>query len=198
MDMTSALDKLKEQEFYQQIQSSFQALSPEQQKQVKWGSFGVCILLLLYLVYSVTSAANGTKAEYFEKQELSRIINDASDEIRRLKGQNTGMTQGADQNWKSILSNLILSQGLPAESLEVLKELPGASQNVIQESLLEIRIKGATIRPLTQILSQMEHGTPPMKLKGLQIESGGSDGTLNAKIALSGYLAKPDKSEKTK
>ena len=65
--------------------------------------------------------------------------------------------------------------------------------DVIQESLLEVQIRGVTIRPLVQILYQLEHSQPPMKLKGMSVEAGPGDGLLNAKLNLSGYMAKGDK-----
>jgi len=198
MEMGSVFEKIKEQEFYQQVQGAYQQLPSEQQSYVKWGAAGAGFLLLFYFIFSVIHSANSTRAEYYEKQELARIVTDASDELRRLKGQSMGMSQTTEQNWKAILTNLVTAQGIPAESLEVMKEAPGASQNVIQESLLEIKIKNAALRSLVQILAQMDHGNPPMKLKGLLIESGPEDGKLTAKINLSGYIAKSEKDGKSK
>ena len=80
-------------------------------------------------------------------------------------------------------------------AIEILKEAPGAAKNVIQETLLEVQVKGVTVRPLVQILFQLEHSQPPMKLKGISIESGASDGQLNAKLNLSAYMAKGEKTK---
>ena len=196
-DPSSVFDKIKEQEWYQQIQGSFQALSPEQQNQVRWGGVIAGFVAAGFILFSVTHSASNARTEYFEKQELARVITDANDELRRLKGQNTSMAQGSEQNWKAILSNLAGSQGIPSENVEILKEQAGKSQNVIQETLLEIRIKTAPLSSLVQLLSQIEHGNPPMKLKGLKIEPV-SEGQLAAKLNLSGYLAKSEKGEKSK
>jgi hypothetical protein len=68
---------------------------------------------------------------------------------------------------------------------------------MIQESLLEVKMKNIPLRSLTQVVFQMEHGSPPMKLKGMIVEAG-NDGLLNVKLNLSGYLAKPEKGEKSK
>jgi hypothetical protein len=142
-------------------------------------------------------SAGNARSEYFEKQELARVISDANDELRRLKGQNTSMAQGSEQNWKAIFSNLAGSLGIPSENVEILKEQAGKAQNVIQETLLEIRIKSAPLPSLVQLLSQIERGNPPMKLKGLKIEPA-TEGQLSAKLNLSGYLAKSEKGEKSK
>jgi hypothetical protein len=69
---------------------------------------------------------------------------------------------------------------------------------VIQESLLEVKLKGLQVRQLVPFLYQIEHGTPPMKLKGLVVEPSSEEGLLNAKVNVSGYMAKPDKGEKSK
>ncbi|MBU6154020.1 MAG: type II secretion system protein M [Bdellovibrionales bacterium] len=193
MDAGTFLEKIKEQEFYQQLQSAYQQLSSEQQGYVKWGAAGAGFLVLFFLIFSMIQAANGTKNEYYEHQELARIVTDASDELRRLKGQSSGMAPAGEQNWKSILMARVTSQGIPAESLEILKESAGATQSVLQESVLEIKLKNVPLRPLVQILTQMEQGSPPMKLKGLLIETASEDGKLTAKISVSGYLAKQEK-----
>jgi len=192
------LQQLKEQEWYQQIQNSYQQLSPEQQNYVKWGSISSIAIIGIYFTWSIVQSSNSIKSEYFEKQELVQQLNQSSDEIRRLKGQNSGVSQNATANWKTSMQSFAATQGLPPDSVDVTKETPGISQNVIQETLLEVQLKGLGIRQLVPILFQMEHAQPPMKLKGINIESNASDGMLNAKLNLSGYLAKADPTSSTK
>jgi hypothetical protein len=196
MEFSGVLEKLREQEWYQQIQGAYQQLPVEQQNYVKWGSLGAGLLLLMILIFSMARSAGSLRREYHEKQELVRLVTDASEELRRLRGQSSSMSSpGGEQNWKSILGSLVSDQGIPIESLEILQESPGATENVIQETLLEFRIKSIPIRPLVQILSQIHQGAPPMKLKGLLIESDVATGQLNAKLNVSGYLAKGEKSK---
>jgi hypothetical protein len=189
------LDQMKEQEWYQQIQSSYQQLSPEQQSYVKWGSILATVAVFFSFTLKIMKESNTIKGEYFQKQELVQMLNQGSDEVRRLKGQSSGFGQSGQSNWKNILQNLVSSQGLQPDSIEILKEAPGAAKNVIQETLLEVQVKGVTVRPLVQILFQLEHSQPPMKLKGMSIESGASDGQLNAKLNLSAYMAKGEKTK---
>jgi type II secretory pathway component PulM len=190
--LNSSLDSIKDQQWYQQISNSYQQLSPEQQSYVRWGGLGLIFILLVYLIYSATDSANSVKTEYFEKQELLAVVNQAGDEIRRLKGQNSGFAGNVGQNWRSVLQNVVSSQGLAPEALEVTKESAGTSQSMIQETLIEATLKGVTIRPLVQILYQIEHHSPPMKLKGLKVDAL-SDGQLNASLIMSGYMPKGDK-----
>ncbi len=189
------LDQMKEQEWYQQIQSSYQQLSPEQQSYVKWGSILATVAVFFSFTLKIMKESNTIKGEYFQKQELVQMLNQGSDEVRRLKGQSSGFGQSGQSNWKNILQNLASSQGLQPDAIEILKEAPGAAKNVIQETLLEVQVKGVTVRPLVQILFQLEHSQPPMKLKGISIESGASDGQLNAKLNLSAYMAKGEKTK---
>lgn len=189
------LDQMKEQEWYQQIQSSYQQLSPEQQSYVKWGSILATVAVFFSFTLKIMKESNTIKGEYFQKQELVQMLNQGSDEVRRLKGQSSGFGQSGQSNWKNILQNLVSSHGLQPDSIEILKEAPGAAKNVIQETLLEVQVKGVTVRPLVQILFQLEHSQPPMKLKGMSIESGASDGQLNAKLNLSAYMAKGEKTK---
>jgi len=187
--------QMKDQEWYQQLQNTYQQLSPEQQTYAKWGSVLTGLLIALYLTLSVVQSSNAIKDEYFQKQELVQSLNQGSEEIRRLKGQSMGFSQASSANWKSNVQSLVVAQGLQPDAVEILKESAGAAQNVIQETLLEVQVKGISIRPLVQLLFQMEHAQPPMKLKGINIESGASEGLLNAKLNLSGYLAKGEKSK---
>ena len=187
--------QMKEQEWYQQLQSTYQQLTPEQQNYLKWGSISASLLLAFYFTWSMIQSSNSIKDEYFQKQELVQTLNQGSDEIHRLKGQSMGFSQAAAPNWKTTIQNLVVNQGLQADAVEILKESLGISQNVIQETLLEVQIKGITLRPLVQALYQIEHGQPPMKLKGINIESGSGEGLLNAKLNISGYLAKGEKTK---
>ena len=194
MAFADQLEKIKDQEWYQQIKSSYDQLPAEQQEYVKWGGFGFVVLLLLYLTWTTVDLANTAKNDYFDKQELAQVVTSANDEIRRLKGQNAGFTQaGGPQNWKTVFSGLASQQGLSADAVQITKESPGAVQNIIQETLLEIKIKGVATRQLTQLLYSIEHGNPPMKLKGMKVETAGMDGSLVASLNVSGYLPKPDK-----
>ena len=187
------LEKIKEQEFFQQLQSSYQQLSLEQQNYVKWGSTGAAFLIVFFYSWGVYSDSNSSKSEYFEKQELLQTVNKAGDEIRRLKGQNIGLSQTSQQNWKSVMQNLVSGQGLTADKVEVAKETPGTAQSIIQETLLDVNLKEVPLKPLTQVLYQIEHGTPPMKLKSISIENSATEGLLNAKLMISGFMPKPEK-----
>jgi malate/lactate dehydrogenase len=193
MAFADQLDKIKEQEWFQQLKSSFDQLPAEQQEYVKWGSFAAGVFALIYLTFSTVELAATAKNDYYDKQELSEVVNQASDEIRRLKGQNAGFAQNSAQNWKMILQNLATQTQIPPESIELLKEAPGATQSIILETLLEINIKAVNTRQLTTLLYQMEHGNPPMKVKGMKITTNQEDGTLSAHINVSGYLPKPEK-----
>jgi len=190
-------EKIKEQEWFQQIQSSYQQLSPEQQNYVKWGGIGGGIIVFLYLTITLLSSANALKSEYFEKQALLQLINQAGDEIRRLKGQNAGISQPGAKDWKTVVQGWATAQGLQPDSIELVKETPQPAKGAVRESLLEVQVKGISLHPLVQMLYQIEHGTPPAKLKGLQIDVASDDGLLNAKLSLSGFLAVSDgKTEK--
>ena len=190
--LNSILVSIKDQDWYQRANNSFQQLSPEQQVYVRWGSIAASVALLFYFIFSAANAANSVKDEYFQKQELLTLINQAGDEIRRLKGQNSTLASTADQNWKQVLTNTVTAQGLQADALVITKESAGTSQSMIQETLIEAQLKGVFIRPLVQFLYQIEHNSPPMKLKGLQIEPG-AEGFLNVKMVLSGFMPKPEK-----
>lgn len=195
--LSNMMDRVQEQEWFQQLSNTYQQLSPEQQNAVKFGSIGGIFLLLVFLIYSASSSANSVKTEYFEKQELLTLVNQAGDELRRLKGQNSGFSGAAQQSWKDVLQTIASGQGLQPEALQVTKESAGTSQTMIQETLIEATLQGVQIRPLVQILYQIEHNSPPMKLKGMQVEPG-AEGLLNAKLLLSGYMPKGDKKDDKK
>lgn len=188
----SAVESFKDSTTYQTLNNSYQQLSPEQQTYVRWGGIFASVVLLFYFIFAATQAASSVKEEYFQKQELLTLINQAGDEIRRLKGQNSSLATGGEMNWKLVLANAASSQGLQPEAVEITKESAGSSQSMIQETLIEAQVKGVFIRPLVQLLFQIEHNSPPMKLKGLQIEPG-AEGVLNARLILSGFMPKPEK-----
>jgi hypothetical protein len=198
MNFTEQLEKIKEQEWFQQLKNSYNQLSLEQQNYVKWGSLASGVFLLLYLTFNTIESANSVKNEYFEKQELAQMITSANDEIRRIKGQTSGFTQTMAQSWGATLESLVTAQGLGADVVEIVKEAPGATQSIIQETLLQLKVKGLAIRPLIQLLYQIEHGSPPMKIKGMLIEPSATDGLLNSRLNVSGSMAMPEKGESKK
>jgi type II secretory pathway component PulM len=198
MAMSGMLDRMKEQEWYQQLNSAWSQLPPEQQRMARIGGTLSGFLIAAYLMFSTYDSAHTAKEEYYQKEELARILTQANDEIRRLKGQNSGIQQGGPKSWAGVFQGLATLQGLPASSVEILKESAGATQGVIQESLLEVKLKGLQVRQLVPFLYQIEHGNPPMKLKGLIVEPSSEEGLLNAKVNVSGYMAKPEKGEKAK
>ncbi len=180
--------KIKEQEWYQQLEASFERLPPDQQKMVKMGAWAVGGLSVLIFTWTMVGSANDAKSEYYEKYELLQTLNQATDELRRLRGQNAGMNQGGTANWKQFFQN---------DSIEVLKETPGATQSVLQETLLDLEMKAVGLRQMVQALYKIEHGSPPMKLRALQVENGAGDGLLSVKFSVSAYSAKPEKAEKS-
>jgi hypothetical protein len=186
------LEKIKDQEWYQQIQSQFQQLPPDQQQMVKWGSVALSGLLGLWMAFSFSSSAGEAKADYYEKQDLLQVINQAGDELKRMKGQNTNIGQSPNKDWKPFFTTVASNVGLAPENIEVLKESPGPLKGIIQETLLEISIKGIAIRPLVQMIYQMEHGPTPIKLRYLQITAPYGSSALSARLAMSGFGAKED------
>jgi hypothetical protein len=199
MAFADQLDKIKEQEWYQQAKANYDQLPTEQQTYVKWGSFGAVLLLLLYLTFTTVDLAGSAKNDYFDKQELSDVVSKANDEIRRLKGQNAGFAQNTGaQNWKAIMAGLVTQQSLSPDALEITKETPGALQGIIQETLIEAKFKNVNTRQLTGFLYAVEHGNPPMKLKGMKIDSDAKTGSLSGSLNISGYLPKPEKGDKSK
>ena len=94
------LQQMKEQEWYQQIQGAFQQLSPEQQSYVKWGGVSALVFGFFMVTWNVMSSSNTIKNDYYQKLELSQVLNQGSEELRRLKGQSAGMTQSQNQSWK--------------------------------------------------------------------------------------------------
>jgi type II secretory pathway component PulM len=192
------LEKMKDQEWYQQLNSAWTQLPPEQQRMARMGGAIAAFLTAGYLVFNTYESAHTAKEQYYQKEELTRILTQANDELRRLKGQNAGIQQGGPQSWSAVFEGMMTMQGLPATAAEILKESPGATQGMIQESLLEVKLKGFQVRQLVPVLYQIEHGTPPMKLKGLIVEPSSEEGLLNAKVNVSGYMAKPEKGDKPK
>ncbi len=198
MAVGGMFDRMKEQEWYQQLSSTWNQLPPEQQRMARIGGTVGGFLIAAYLMFSTYDSAHTAKEEYYQKEELARILTQANDELRRLKGQNSGIPQSGPQSWAGVFQGMVSLQGLPATAVEILKESPGATQGVIQESLLEVKLKGLQVRQLVPFLYQIEHGSPPMKLKGLIVEPSSEEGLLNAKVNVSGYMAKQEKGDKAK
>lgn len=185
-------ESIRSQSWYQQAESSFQQLPPNQQNWIKQGSIATLLGSLIYFSWTLISGAHTMKRNYFAEQELLQIVNQAGEELRRLRGQNSGFSGANNQSYKEIFAGLITAQGLPVDRAEVLKESPGTGQGNLQETLVDVNIKEIAIRPLVQLLFQVEHGNPPMKIRQLEIQNEKAEGVMNVKLAVSGFAPKKE------
>lgn len=189
-------ENIKNQEWYQQAQGIYQQLPSEQQSAVKIGFWGITTLGVLYFSWNVVSQASSLKTEYFEKSELYQVVSQATDELRRLKGQNASMNSGMNQDWRTVFASLGSMQGMSPDQTTIVSETKGPAIGVLQESLLEVQAKGLLIRPLTQFLVQIEKTNPPMKIRKMVVDSVLNEGKINAQIFVSGFTAAPTKDTK--
>lgn len=189
LSLTNLVNSIKDQEGYQQLVGLYQQLSTDQQKILKISVLSLTTVGLLYVTGSLVSQSYSLKNEYAEKYALYNTLTQASDEIRRLKGQNNSMNQGGAQDWGSALSGLSSMQGFSPEQTQVVSNTQGPTKGTLQESILQFQIKDAQVRPLTQLLVQMERASPPLKLKRLTIDSRPHEGKLEAQIFASGFMA---------
>ncbi len=198
------LDQIKEQEWFQQIQTAYLELPEDQQKVVKWGGWGASFALLFYFSYGFVKESAQIKSEYYEKQELVSLLTQAADELSRLRGQSRAMSAPGSEgafSWKSTLESILALNSIPASNLELLSEKKssaGAAKKGVEvtETDLEFKISGLTSRNIVPVLYQLEHSIPPIKLSKLNIqhanvETGGQ--SLNLLIQAKGFQPKSEK-----
>ncbi|MCM2324117.1 MAG: type II secretion system protein M [Oligoflexia bacterium] len=188
----SLSDFLANQEWAQQLKAKWEELDPESQFYLRIGAIGGTLLLILFALVSLVWSTYSLKKEVAAKAELVQVLQNANDELRRLRtaGAPTATTP-SNEPWNAYLTNAATSLGLGKENFSVSDEKKGTESDQMKESLFDLTLKKVTIRQIIRLSFTLENGPRPVKLRNLLIDTKEDPaGYMDATLAVSAFTPK--------
>lgn len=187
-------DRLNEQVWFQQLKQKWEELDPQSRNYLKYSMLGGGILAGLILVLVAGFQVRGLSKELAEKAELLTLIQNANDELRRLKesGAAPPAPETAAQPWPAYFETAAGNAGIERPSLSVQPEKPASgTSDLAKESIMEINLKKIGIRQLARFAFFVENGGRPVKLRNLTIDTHGeATGFMDATVTVSAFSIK--------
>lgn len=187
-------DSLNEQQWFQELKSKWEEIDPQSRMYLKLGGAIGAALLVIVVGASFVWSVHSLKTELNEKGDLLALINNANDELRRLKetssvlSSSTTNVGGAGENWPAYLSGMAEPSGIPKEGVTVSEEKKGTATPQTKESLFDISVKHVNIRQVVRYVLSLESGGRPVKLRNLLIDTKEDpSGYLDATLSISAF-----------
>jgi hypothetical protein len=190
-----SLEKLREQQFYQQIKQQWDELDPQSRLLLKSASIVGVVLGVLIAVFSSILSVRSLKGELAEKLELTSYVESETETLRRLKETNASINAGSPPGgpWNAYVQGLVSAAGIDAASATLGQEKPGTSSAISDEALMEVSLKKVSIKQVVRLALQIETGARPAKVKNISIETNADPaGYMDAKLALSLFNVKEE------
>lgn len=186
-----ASDSIQEQVWFQQLKAKWEELDPQSKIYLKFAGIGAGILLVILFILSAIWSVHSLKHELTEKQDLLRSIQNANDEISRLRNATPGggaRPEGEGAPWTGYFENLAPNSGIDRGSLAVANEKAGSSSDQSKEMLFDINLKHVNIKQIVRYGFALETGQRPVKIRNLLIDTKGDpSGYLDATLSVSGF-----------
>jgi len=189
--ITQALDRLKEQPWYQQIKSKWDDLDSSQKLYIQLGGGITTLLIVIVMLVSQIVHVKFLKGEIQDTIELRAFIQNAIEEKQRLDvlaGNNsTGLDETATPNWEEFVKSKVLSQGIDGSQIQTTPPTEGKKTNTTAEKLLNLNLTHINLRQLVKVAFTLETSEQPIKLRQFEIKAKDPEGYIDATIALSGF-----------
>jgi hypothetical protein len=195
--MGSISESLNDQVWFQELKTKWEELDPQSKLYLKFAGVGGGIIFVFVMIISFIWSVHSLKRELSEKQALLNQIQNANDEIYRLRSSVPGggggrAAEGDETPWHAYFENMAPASGIDKSSVTVASEKPGASGDQSKEVLIELQVKHISIKQLVRYALALESGQRPVKLRNLLIDTKGDPtGYLDATFAVSAFTVVP-------
>jgi general secretion pathway protein M len=176
-----------------EIQSRFQQLSERERRLVLGAAGALGAVLLLVLLFSFASSANGYRRrteDKLRKLAEAQILaeNYRKDELE--KGSIERMLSANNVSLITYVEEKGSEAGLQIPSMNPKGDIPLGDGKIV-ESAIEVQLNDTTITKLVNFLSSVERDRPGIvKVKYLRVEPRPSNQTLTAWVTISAYRLK--------
>jgi hypothetical protein len=195
---TQIVEKLSEQEWFQQLKAKWDELDPQSRFYLKVSGVGSGALVLLSLTLMSVFSVRSLRNELREKTELLGTIQQANEELRKLKDSlpagGAPPAAAGGGIWSTYFEQTAAAAGIDKTALTMGPEKPGNPSELAKEALIDLTLKKINIKQAVRYAFNLEHGARPVKLRNLSIETkSDSPGYVDAVLAVSAFTpAKKD------
>ena len=183
-------DQLNEQLWFQQLKSKWEELDATQRFYTQVGVIGGVALLICITGLTFVIKVRSIKSELTQKTALRMKIQNASDELQRLRSSARGLAPADGNTWQATVRSLASQVGVDESTIDIGAEKPGSTGGTAKETLVDVKIKKINVKQLVRYAVQLETGSQPIKLRNLTINSEDPEGWLSASLALSVFELK--------
>ncbi len=186
-------DSLNEQQWFQELRGKWDELDPQSKTYLKFAVGVATALALLFMLLSAIWQVHSLRTEYEEKTSLVQLIQNAHDEIRRLREAAPSATlptgkEEAAGAWLPYFESTAESAGIDRTNVSLQSEKAGQATEYSKEALIELGVKHVNLKQLVHWVSSLESGRRPVKLRNLVVDTQDDpSGYLNATLALSAF-----------
>jgi type II secretory pathway component PulM len=192
LKLDSVVDLLNEQEWFQQVKAKWDELDPQSRLYLKVAGLVAGVLLFLYLILSSLWGVHSLKRDLAAKTELLSMIDNANEEIRRLRESGaTALTSdiGAT-SWSDYFDSTATASSIDKGIMTVSSSKPGTGGDVAKEELFDLSLKKANIRQVIKLAYNLENGMRPVKVRSISIDTGADpSGFLDATLSVSAFTS---------
>ncbi len=186
-----AKDWLTQQAFYQQLREKWDSLDSESQRSLKLGGAALSFLSVILLTAAYVWSTHSLRADVIEKQALLGQVQSWTDEVRGLRDATQGPAARMMElsgPWNVVIDQLAVESGIDKAALNLASEKAGSVTDTAKETLLEISLKGVSIKQIVGFALKMEANPRVLRLKNLSIQTKEDlTGYLDAIMHVSGY-----------
>jgi hypothetical protein len=190
--MKSVTEFLNEQVWFQQLKGKWEELDPQSRIYLKFAGVGCGILLAFIFLISSIWSVHSLKKELADKRNLLSVIQNANDEVFRLRSAIPGgLPVGGDKEgttWSDYFESMVPSIGVDKSAISVASEKAGAANEQSKETLFELSLKHVNIKQVVRYAFALENGQRPVKLRNLTIDTKEDPtGYMDATLAVSAF-----------
>jgi hypothetical protein len=185
-----AVESIQEQVWFQQLKAKWEELDPQSRIYLKFAGVGAGILLAILFIFSSIWSVHSLRNELIEKQSLLSAIQNANDEISRLRSTapGGGRQEAEGSPWVGYFESLTTTSGVDKASLTIDNEKGGTSGDQSKEVLFDLNLKHVNIKQIVRYAFAVENGQRPVKLRNMVIDTKGDPaGFLDSTLSVSAF-----------
>lgn len=186
----SAINWLTDQPWFQQIKGKWDELDPQSRFYAQIAGLGMGVFLGFFMLATFYWRVHSLQSEYSDKIELVNLLQQAGDEMRRLRDTSGvgRMAPGAVGAWTAHFDTVASSSGIDKSKMTVSNEKAGTSSDMAKEALIDITLKKINIKQAVRFAYHLENGNRPVKVRNLSVDTKADpSGYIDAVLAVSAF-----------
>lgn len=181
-----------EQQWAQELKAKWEELDLQSKVYLKIAIAASGLLLVLFAIFSSVWSVHKLKQELTDKRNLLSMIQNSTDELRRLQDAlPDSALRGSVKEvgpWSTYFETLASGAGMDKSNLNISVEKPGTAGDQAKEVLFDIDLKHVNIKQVINYAVSLENGQRPTKIRNLEIKTKGDPtGYMDAAFAVSGF-----------